>query len=487
MTDWQLPYKPSDVQLRAHSLQVDELLAGGAAGGGKSALLLGYGITHCLAIPGAKAIMFRRSLPELEAELEPRLLEWVPDTVGKYNSQKHVMTFHATGSQLRLGYLEAAKDIYRYQGVQFTCLLFDELTQFDWESYTYLKSRLRASGAALEAMNRLGITPRVISTTNPGGKSHHEVKEYFVDVAPPNTVYTDPETGLTRAYVPFKFTDNAYIDTEEYGKQLAGLPEDMRRKLMDGDWGVLDGTRFPQFRESVHVVRPEEFPIPVVGAVRVVGVDYGTRDPMAAVWAAKVGDTIVVYRDHVEEGLAASQQAQRVLELETPEERMHSEVTVALDPNGWARNPAFGGMKLGNGSDEAPLGSIAHYFREALGGRVVKAWNPRVQGWGILDELMIERETGMTDEDGDPVKLPRILIYDTCRDVIKALQSAPRSKRNPEDVDTNWHMDHQLDALRYCVAELLGRRYTPRLPGHEREALERSRDTVTGDLGGADF
>ena len=33
---WTLPYTPSEVQLRAHALQVDELLAGGAAGGGKA-------------------------------------------------------------------------------------------------------------------------------------------------------------------------------------------------------------------------------------------------------------------------------------------------------------------------------------------------------------------------------------------------------------------------------------------------------------------
>ena len=365
----------------------------------------------------------------------------MPEEVGRYNSSKHVMTF-ANGSQLRLGYLEKAKDIYRYQGVQATALLFDELTQFDWEHYTYLKSRLRASGRALETMNRLGIKPRVIATTNPGGNSHHEVKAYFVDAAPPNTVYTDPETGLTRAYVPFKFTDNAYIDTEEYGRQLAGLPEHMRRALMDGDWEVLEGVRFPQFRERVHVIRPEDFPIPPVGVVRVVGVDYGVNDPFAAVWVAKVGEQLIVYRDHVESDLAASQQAQKVLELESDEERLHSDVTVALDPNGWARNPHFAGKKLSPGSDEAPLGSIAYSFREALGDRVVKGWNPRIQGWAILDELMIEQDTGILDEDGEPVKLPRILIYDTCRDLIKALQSAPRSKRDPQDVDTNWKLDH---------------------------------------------
>lgn len=485
-TTWTLPYKPSDVQLRAHALDVNELLAGGAAGGGKSALLLGYGITHCLAIPGAKAILFRRSFPELEAEIEPRLLEWVPEEVGRYNSSKHVMTF-ANGSQLRLGYLEKAKDIYRYQGVQATCLLFDELTQFDWDHYTYLKSRLRASGKALETMDRLGLKPRVIATTNPGGNSHHEVKEYFVDAAPPNTVYTDPETGLTRAYVPFKFTDNKYIDQEEYGKQLAGLPDHMRRALMDGDWEVLEGIRFPQFRERIHVISPEQFPIPVVGAVRVVGVDYGTNDPFAAVWAAKVGDQIVIYRDHVESDLAASQQAERVRELENEDERLHSDVTVALDPNAWSRNPAYGGVKLSPGSDEAPLGSIAHFFRQALGDRVVKGWNPRVQGWALMDELMLERDTGMEDQQGDPVKLPKLLIYDTCRDLIKALQTAPRSKRDPNDVDTNYKLDHQLDAARYCLAEILGLSYRTKLPAHERMALDAGNRTVTAGVQSASF
>ena len=485
-TTWTLPYTPSEVQLRAHALQVDELLAGGAAGGGKSALLLGYGITHCLAIPGAKAILFRRSFPELEAEIEPRLLEWVPEEVGRYNSSKHVMTF-TNGSQLRLGYLEKAKDIYRYQGVQATCLLFDELTQFEWEHYTYLKSRLRASGRALETMTRLGIKPRVIATTNPGGNSHHEVKSYFVDVAPPNTVYTDPETGLTRAYVPFKFTDNAYIDTEEYGRQLAGLPEHMRRALMDGDWEVLEGVRFPQFRERIHVIKPEDFPIPPVGVVRVVGVDYGVNDPFAAVWVAKVGDQLIVYRDHVESDLAASQQAAKVLELESEEERLHSEVTVALDPNGWARNPHFAGKKLSPGADEAPLGSIAYSFREALGDRVVKGWNPRIQGWAILDELMIEQDTGITDEHGEPVQLPRILIYDTCRDLIKALQAAPRSKRDPQDVDTNFKWDHPLDSLRYACAEILGLSYNRPLSGHERLRLDATNRSVMAGVQSVSF
>ena len=288
-------------------------------------------------------------------------------------------------------------------------------------------------------------------------------------------------------FIPSSLYDNPFIDHDDYVRRLGALDPERKRALIEGDWSIPAGTRFPQFRERIHVIRPEEFPIPPVGVVRVVGVDYGINDPFAAVWAAKVGDTIVVYRDHVQDGLAASQQAAKVLELESEKERLHSDVTVALDPNGWARNPHFGGKKLSPGADEAPLGSIAYSFREALGDRVVKGWNPRVQGWAIFDELMVERDTGMVDEHGEPVKLPRILIYDTCRELIRFMSSAPRAKRDPQDVDTTWRFDHIGDAARYCISELLGLSYNRPLSGHERLRLEGTNRSVTAGVQSVSF
>lgn len=462
MTTWTLPYKPSPVQRRAHALDVDELLAGGAGGGGKSALLLGYGITHCLAIPRAKAFLFRRTLTELEAELEPRLIEWVPEQVGKYNSSKHVMTF-TNGSQLRLAYLEHDKDVYRYQGIQATCLLFDELTQFRWSSYVYLRSRVRPAGKALAFMQAHGIRPKIISTTNPGGFSHVEVKDYFVDPMPPETIYTDPESGLTRAYVPFRYTDNEYIDQAQYEKYLLSLDEHLRRALMDGDWNILEGTRFPQFRTSLHTITPEQLPLEPFGIPRVVGVDYGFGDPFAAVWMAKVGDTIVVYREVTAKNLNSEQQAQTILDNETE----HEDGTVALDEMAWARNTAHVGAKLGG--EEAPLGSIAYDYRKTLTGRhVVKARHgpgSRVQRWAQLDRLLAVPEGRKT---------PRVLIYDTCRELINAIQSIPRDKRNPNDIDTNSPLDHVLDAFSYGYMEMLGMNQQAPVTEHDRAAAAKA-------------
>lgn len=440
-------------------------------------MILKHMVDICCLVPNAKTLVIRRSFPEL-VEIAGRLKKRIPPQLATYNKSDHVLRFHHNGAELHLGYLDSEDDATRYQGQEYVKVGFDELTHYDKEWVALVTSRIRGTGQIAEDMARHGFTMGVLAASNPGGRGHAWTKETFIDPAPAGEPFTG-EDGVRRVFIPSSLYDNPFIDHEDYVRRLGALDPERKRALIEGDWTIPAGTRFPQFRERVHVIKPEDFPIPPVGVVRVVGVDYGINDPFAAVWAAKVGDTIVVYRDHVQDGLAASQQAAKVLELESEEERLHSDVTVALDPNGWARNPHFGGKKLTPGADEAPLGSIAYAFREALGDRVVKGWNPRVQGWAIFDELMVERDTGTLDEDGNPVKLPRILIYDTCRELIRFMSSAPRAKRDPQDVDTTWRFDHVGDAARYCISELLGLSYNRPLSGHERLRLEGTNRSVT--------
>lgn len=455
MTTWKYPITLYDKQRLAVSSKADQVLFGGSLAGGKTEMILKHMVDICTLIPGAKVLVVRKNFPQMK-EIEQRLRLRIPKEVATLNKSDHVMTFKHNGAELHLGYLDSDDAAENYQGHQYVQIGYDELTHYDQSWVDRVNERLR-DPERVGLMRQHGLKIRMLAASNPGSRGHSWVRERFIEPAPHGELFTSPATDengnpllgedgqpivISRQFIPSSLWDNPYLNHDEYLATLSDMDPERKRAMIYGDWSIPAGTRFPQFRESIHVIKPEEFPIPVVGTVRVVGVDYGINDPMAAVWMAKVGDTIVVYRDHVEEGLASSQQAQRVKELESIEERQHSEVTVALDPNGWARNPAFGGVKLGPGSDEAPLGSIAHYFKQALGDRVVKGWNPRVQGWSIFDELMIERDTGVVDEDGKHVKLPRILIYDTCRDLIKALQSAPRSKRDPQDIDTNWKDDH---------------------------------------------
>ena len=492
MTTWKYPIELYDKQKLAVSSPADQVLFGGSLAGGKTEMILKHLVDICCLIPGAKVLMVRKQFSHM-TEIEQRLRLRIPSEIASLNKSEHVMTFKHNGAELHLGFLDSDESAERYQGHQYVQIGYDELTHYDESWVNRLNERLR-DPERVELMREHGLKIRMLAASNPGARGHSWVKQRFIDPAPAGELFTVPvlddagkplrgadgkPLASTRQFITSSLWDNPYLNPDEYLATLADMDPERRRAMIYGDWSIPAGTRFPQFRERIHVIKPEDFPIPPVGVVRVVGVDYGINDPFAAVWAAKVGDTIVVYRDHVQDGLAASQQAAKVLELESEEERLHSDVTVALDPNGWARNPHFGGKKLSPGADEAPLGSIAYAFREALGDRVVKGWNPRVQGWSIFDELMVERDTGMVDEDGAPVKLPRILIYDTCRELIRFMSSAPRAKRDPQDVDTTWRFDHVGDAARYCVAELLGLSYNRPLSGHERLRLEGTNRSVT--------
>lgn len=448
MSTWRYPIELYSTQREAVASQADQVLFGGSLAGGKTELLLKHLVDVCSLIPGVKVLIIRKSFPQM-VEIEQRLRLRIPKQIATLNKSDHVMTFKHNDAEIHLGYLDSDDAAERFQGHQYAVITFDELTHYDQSWVDRVTERLRdPEREAL--MATYGLRVRMLAASNPGSRGHSWVKERFVDPAPDGEVFEVPVTDedgqpmigkngkpivTTRQFIRSSLWDNPFINPDRYLASMGEMDPERKRAMIYGDWSIPAGTRFPQFRERVHVIKPEDFPIPVVGAVRVVGVDYGTNDPFAAVWAAKVGDTIVVYRDHVQDGLAASQQAARVLELESDEERLHSDVTVALDPNAWARNPAYGGVKITPGSDEAPLGSIANFFRGALGDRVVKGWNPRVQGWAIFDELLVEKDTGMVSEDGTPVKLPRILIYDTCRELIRFMSSAPRAKRDPQDVD----------------------------------------------------
>jgi len=456
--EWTYPYEPLPKQLQAHQMDVDELLYGGAAGGGKSEFLLADAVMFALLVPRSKSILFRTSLPEIEQELEPRLRERVPESIGRYNGAKHVMRFF-NGSTLRFAYLERPGDVYRYTGAEYQRIYFDEATTFDPSNYTFMKSRLRAAGSVLARMEELGLRPAIKSTTNPGGRGHVFFKERFVDPAPPGTVLEDTETGLTRAFIASSATDNPHLN-RSYHSFLSALDPQLRKALRDGDWNLLDGVRFSQWRELAHVVTPEEYPIDLTGVPRVVGVDYGVADPYAAVWCALMPDgTVVVYREAGGTDMTASEQAEAILQAEGPEERAPGRpLPVVADRSMWNRTGRSGAKRAD--SDVPDRGSIAWEYYERFGRDLRRSVSDRKAGWALIDELLRLRPCDGSCGDDECLGHPRLVVYNTCRNLIKDLPSLPRSRRDPEDAETTGVNDHFPDALRYGLMELVAR--TPR-------------------------
>jgi len=466
---WQYPFDPLPKQREAMIADVDEVLYGGSLGSGKSEVLLAACVTLCTMVPGAKALLLRRSFPELN-ELVERLKERVPKEVAGYNKSDHIFNF-GNGSQLILGYLDGEDDHERYQGFELQLVCFDELTHYRRKAYTMLLTRLRASGKVAATMARYGFKLRALAASNPGSRGHAWVKERFIDPAPKHTVFVG-EDGTRRVFIPARIYDNPYIDHDDYIRKLGALDPELKRALIEGDWDVVSGVRFNQWRENIHVIDPSTFPIPMVGAVKAVGVDYGLSAPFAALWGAKFSDDLViVYREVGGPGYTPRQQAEMILNNEAEEERRPERpIPVALDPSTWARNPD---RPIGPvvDKDNPPPGSIADAYRKVLGRQVTKARNDRIGGWSLIDEGLRVREDG----------LPRILVYNTCRELIRTLPAIARDRRNPEDVDTKGE-DHYLDAFRYLMQELVGKERA-----RKADPREQPSETITGSLYASNF
>lgn len=140
-----IPHKPHPKQLAALLVPNQEMLFGGAAGGGKSDWLLMAALQY-VDIPFYSAIIFRKSLSDLNQEeaLITRAHEWLDEWYPhvKYIPAKHAFKF-PSGATLAFGYIGDFRTNERYQGAAYQFVGWDELTQHFEEDYLYLFSRCR--------------------------------------------------------------------------------------------------------------------------------------------------------------------------------------------------------------------------------------------------------------------------------------------------------------------------------------------------------
>ncbi len=404
-----------------------EILYGGAAGGGKSDFLLGDFLQDVPTYgPAWRGIVFRRTYPELE-ELIGRSSEIYLPTGAHWHETKRTWRW-PNGATLKMRYAEREKDKYRYQGHQYTWIGWDELTQ--WPSlsvYRYLRSRLRSASPV--------PTKRIRATANPGGPGHHEVRAYFIDAAPLGfRPIVDEATGLERMFVPSRLEDNRILMAADpgYVARLQGLgSEALVRALLDGDWSVISGAFFSEFRPSLHVVQPMELP---AHWLRFRAMDWGSARPFSVGWYA-VSDgehprfprgALIKYREwygwngtpNTGLRLTAEMVADGIVKREAGDRVAYG----VIDPAAWS---ADGGPSIA----ERMIGRGVH-FRSAD--------NKRMPGWDQLRARLV-------GEDGRPM----LYLFATCVHTIRTLPALQHDEEKPEDVDTEGE-DHAGDETRYA-------------------------------------
>jgi hypothetical protein len=418
------------------SADEQEVLYGGAAGGGKSYAMLADPVRY-LNNEHAKMLLVRKSTEELRELVSVSKMLYPRAIPGIKFLERDKTWVAPSGATLWMSYLDADDDVTRYQGQAYNWIGFDELTQ--WSSpyaWNYMRSRLRTTrDSGLKLYQR--------ATTNPGGAGHHWVKKAFIDPSPPGKAFwaIDPETGetlqwpkghsregeplLQRRFIPATLFDNPYLAEDGmYEANLLSLPEHQRKQLLEGNWDTAEGAAFPEFNRRMHVTDPFEIPSswPKFRAA-----DYGYSSYTGVLWFAVAPDEqLVVYRELYVSKVLAEDLAERILEEESGEKMRYG----VLDSSLWHKR-----------GDTGP--SIAE--RMILKGC---RWRPadRSKGSRIAGKNEIHRRL-QYDEYTDA---PRMVIFSTCKNLISQLPSLPLDKTNPEDVDTKAE-DHLYDALRYGV------------------------------------
>jgi hypothetical protein len=455
--DWTfttLGYVPNPKQREFHDLPPWsaggpwDALYGGAAGGGKTKGMLMDALAWTQRAPGIELWAIRATYPELrdsflkELELVNYGKDLGPPGYSRYNQGEHALRF-GNGSSLKFRHASTMAHAAEMLSASCQGLYIDERTTMIPKVLEKLSSRVRAAKPGLPIIG-------VRSGSNPGDIGHMDCKTRFIDPAPLGhkriRVVTKRGRRLDRYFIPAKTSDNTFLD-EGYEDRLAGLSPELQRAYLDGDWSVFEGMCFAEFRSDIHICEPEDVPLRP-GSPLGLGIDYGVANPFCALWGMKLPDgLIVVYREAYKTDLTPEEQAEMIRDLELPWERKKSQGNIQswLDPACWARQPNSPKPIAG----APPAKSIAAEYRQH-GVYVRQAYNDRLGGKRLV-------HTGLrVQNDGRP----RLVIYSTCRNLIRTLPSLPRDKNNAEDVDTNAE-DHAYDGLRYLLGGLTGRAPRP--------------------------
>ncbi len=414
-----------------------EVLYGGSAGSGKSYALLADPMRY-FNNSNFSGLILRRTNDELREliwksqELYPKIY---PEA--KWQEKKSQWVF-PSGGKLWMTYLERDEDVLRYQGLSFSYIAFDELTQYATPfAWNYMRSRLRSTDPTLPLFQR--------ATTNPGGRGHGWVKKMFVDPAPGNIKFaaTDIDTGNTltfpeghekegqplfyRRFIPATLKDNPYLMKDgQYEANLLALPEMQRRQLLEGDWAVADGAAFPEFKQSVHVCEPFDIP-PDWRRFR--SCDYGYSSYSAVHWFAidPSYETLYVYRELYLSKHTGKDLAQAVLEAEQGESIQYG----ILDSSCWHNRGQIGP------SIAEEMISIGCRWRPSD-----RSAGARVAGKNRFHEVL--KVDPVTETAG-------IIFFNTCRQIIADLPVIPSDPKGSDDIDPRHASDHTYDSVRYGI------------------------------------
>lgn len=206
--------------------ETTELLYGGAAGGGKSAIGCLWLIENCQIYPGSRWLMGRSKLKTLKETTLNTFFELTTklglNNQYKYNSQSNIITWN-NGSEILL------KDLFLYPSdpefdslgsLEITGAFIDECNQIVMKAWQIVLSRCRYK------LKEFNLIPKILGTCNP---AKNWVYKNFYKPSKDKTL------KKTRKFIQALPTDNPHLP-KSYLNSLLSLDENSKQRLYYGNW-----------------------------------------------------------------------------------------------------------------------------------------------------------------------------------------------------------------------------------------------------------
>lgn len=455
-------YKASPWGEIFHNYPVDELLGAGSAGPGKTEVLLNDANSQIYVehkrcedpehpFPlrwGASvgwALHLRRTVPQLQQTIVrshrifPRL-----DPKARWMASDNTWQF-ASGYRYQFGHCKDPDDWENYYSNEYTWQGYDELTQFLEEQYDQIRTRLRSSDPVLSRMLkcRAMSNPIVKKMRNETFMVRDPlwVRRRFVDPAPEGkkvlkrriVLEDGSEVWRTRMYLPATLWDNPNKQfVRDYEVTLQEAKPYIRQALLYGNWyATADSFYGDVWNPQLHICNPFRIPD---DWPRFRSMDWGYKTHGCVHWYALDEDNnVFVFRELTFKEKTDIEVAKMVREIEF-------------------------GMGLWQNKRSLLMGPADTQLWEEKGesGRTkAQAMSANGVNWNRADKKSrqhnAEHVVKRLKDHNSGKTTPGLVIFNTCRDLIRtlpAIQTMPDNIECPDKGgDDHWH-----DSLLYGIA-----------------------------------
>lgn len=471
----------------------DAVLYGGAAGGGKSRLLLMAHVWkhlywNSMGIYQVKTGMFCESGPDLYDRQTSMIPVWIPEYLGRWYEQKKIFQFKKKwgGGQILFRSLEEAT---RFRSVEFAFMTVDESTQDTEAQFEWLMTRLRSPKVKNRSM---------LLATNPGGPGHGWNRRRFVEAdSRDKPGYSEQfhHTSKGYAFIRCLPTENPLLDPAYY-VNLENKQPHVRDSQLYGLWNTFEGLYYDMLNPRVH--RIPDFRVPDnVPKWRII--DIGTSHPFFCGWVAVFPPTedfpkgrMVLYRELSILEKIPSSAKEKIIALERDDKNIMGTI-ISPDAFKWTGTKSTDGTvaeTFDSKNDPTIRGDKSFNCQPAL--------DDRIPGWRLLGEYFKHESMEVTEEGKLVVKItqaPYFQLMMSCRLSWMSLTNLIHDKHNPEDVQKTkastyypGQGDDESDGIRYGAATLDPLQQL--IKNHERPDEYNSigrHESEFAEVGGSDF